>query len=154
MQARNLIKMAIANKRKISGKSTHFNLNKRCKPVGSAMLLSLSTGNEFSYVCVIFFCLFGISFHLGKKKFVSRCAILFWFNSIWSTTTRGKCIENLTTKKKILNENHRKQIEYATREKYTHNCYRKTVRFYGVTYVTNDQSNEKKANKMAKVCLF
>lgn len=57
MHARNLIKMAIANKRKISGKSTHFNLNKRCKPVGSAMLLSLSTGNEFSYVCVIFFCL-------------------------------------------------------------------------------------------------
>lgn len=70
-------------------KSTHFNRNKRLQTVCSAMLLSLSTGNEFSCVgdvrvcvCVRFF-LFIISGGIF-------CASLFWFNSIWSATMRNK----------------------------------------------------------------
>lgn len=65
-----------------------------------------SVNRKWVFVCVCDFLFVCLEFHFiwGKKIFVSRCAILFWFNSIWSTTTRGKCIENLTTTTKSLNK--------------------------------------------------
>lgn len=132
------------------------------------MLLSLSTGNEFS--CVIFSSswssddFFVHSF--SRSHFAS--STIFWFNSIWlDVVAKSEQQKQKTTPEK----NRRKQIEYATREKYTYAHTNTPIELLPknllklleillksecFTYARSFSSefNEKKANKMAKVCLF
>lgn len=95
--------------------------------VCSAMLLSLSTGNEFS--CVIF----SSSRLLTIFWFFSPCLARHYFGLIqfgwppWPRVSSGSSSSSSNGDSESRKKHSRKQIEYATREKYTHTHTYQTV---------------------------